>query len=86
MVGAESSHWELKSVHDHGLSAVLPHFDGRGLVRWSERSKRTPTCVRQIRDLLTHVVQPAEGDSTPQCVCGSIRQASFIASSRLYAV
>lgn len=48
--------------------------------------KRMPTCVRQIRDLLTHVVQPAEDDGTPQCVCGSIRQASLIDSSRLYAV
>lgn len=28
--------------------------------------KRMPTCVRQIRDLLTHVVQPAEDDGTPQ--------------------
>lgn len=68
--------------------AFLQCYHTLVVVVWfgGQRSKRTPTCARQIRDLLTHVVQPAEEDGTPQCVCGSIRQASLIASSRLYAV
>lgn len=84
--GRQSHIGEFKSIHDLVFSSVLPHLGELRLVRWSERSKRTHTCVRQMGGLLTHVVQPAERNGTPQYVCGSIRQDSLIRSSRLYAV